>query len=508
MQILILFTIIQVALSSKILMTFTPITSHCLEMAAIGNELMKRGHVVLAYVPDFFDTRNCLQNSKIGCIKYKVTEADKNTYQSVLNGIQGNMLTRQKAIFETLLDIAMAANSLCESQLSNRDQLDELKEAGYDVVMTEGLPFAYCYYLVPYFMDVPTVSVGSVILGLDGGDVFQPYTYPHPIGSFTNEMTAIERILNGLHYISLTLFLYMFRRPLDVAKYGETFANVEPEMLIRESLLYLENSDYIADYPKATFPNFIQVGGLTAHPAEPLPDDLKSYLDNSERGVILVSFGSFVNLESAELTKRLVSALKQLPYDIIFKLNSNSQVDNIKIVKWLPQNDVLAHPNIRLFVSHCGKNGFFESLYHSVPIVCTPLNADEYQTASKVAHHQIGATMDILTYPSDAMVETITSVLNDTSIYTNMRRMSGLFRDKPETGAQRGASAIEHVLKYGNKHLKPTTNRLHYLQYTLCDLWFVVFVCAFLLMYAIAALFKCICCRTSVLRKTYTKQSN
>ncbi|XP_041376813.1 UDP-glucuronosyltransferase 2B15-like [Gigantopelta aegis] len=508
MQVLILFAVIQMALTAKVLMTFSPMTSHCLEMAAIGNELVKRGHSVSAYVPNFFDTRHCFQNSKIQLVTYDVSETNKGVYQAAIGAIERNVVTREKSIFQALMQAVVAINSICDSQLSNRDQLDQLKEAGYDVAMTEGLPIAYCYYLVPYYMDVPTVSVGSAFVGFDSGEVFQPYTYPHPIGPYTNEMTALQRILNSLHYLILTLMTPILKSPLDLTKYGDPFTNVVPETLFRESMLYLENSDYIADYPKATFPNFVQVGGLTVRPPSLLPNDLKTYFDNSKTGVILVSFGSMLKLESAEFIQRLVSALNQLPYDIILKSNRNSQADNIRIVKWLPQNDVLAHPKIRLFVSHCGKNGFFESLYHSVPIICTPLNADAFQTAIKVNHHRIGTTMDILTATSEEMVQTLKSVLNDSSISSNMRRMSQLFRDRPETGAERGASAIEHVMKYGGRHLKPPTNRLNYFQYTLGELWFVIFSFILLVIYGVLALFRCICCRKSSVSVSFSKKSN
>ncbi|XP_041378128.1 UDP-glucuronosyltransferase 2B15-like [Gigantopelta aegis] len=508
MQILILFAVIQMALTAKILMTFSPMTSHCLEMVAIGNELVKRGHSVSAYIPNFFDTRHCFQNSEIQLVSYDVSEDNKGVYQSVMRLMERNAITREKHIAMLLLDAFEAIHRLCDSQLLNRSQLDQLKQTGYDIVMTEGLLFGQCYYLLAFYLDVPTVSIGSSFLGFDSGEVFQPYTYPHLIGPYTNEMTALQRKLNSLHHIILTYFIYIFKRPFDVSKYGEPFMDVVPETLIRESMLYLENSDYIADYPKATFPNFVQVGGLTARPPAPLPSELKTYLDNSKTGVILVSFGSLLKLESAEPIKRLVFALNQLPYDVILKSKRNSQESNVKILDWLPQNDVLAHPNIRLFVSHCGKNGFFESLYHSVPIICTPLNGDAFQTAIKVKHHRIGTTMDILTATSEEMVQTLKSVLNDSSISSNMRRMSHLFRDRPETGAERGASAIEHVVKYGDKHLKPPTNRLNYFQYTLGELWFVIFSFALLVIYGVVALFRCICCRKSSVSVSVTKKSN
>ncbi|XP_041376815.1 UDP-glucuronosyltransferase 2A2-like [Gigantopelta aegis] len=508
MELLVFFALIQMALTSNILMTFTPITSHCMEMAAIGNELIKRGHSVSAYVPNFFNTRYCFQNSEIRIIKFDVSATNAALYQATISTVEKNVVTRDKGIVQAILEVARAVDIVCDGQLSNRNQLDEFKQAGYDVFMTEGLPYTRCYHLVPYYMGVRTVSVSSYIDDFGSGAAFQPYTYPHPIGSYTNEMTAVQRLLNGLHYIILTLTSPIIKPSFDASKHGEPFKSVDQQMLLQNSSLYLENSDYIADYPKANFPNFVQVGGLTARPSAHLPNDLKSYLDNSKTGVILVSFGSMLKIASSIFTKRIVSALNVLPYDVMLKLESNSQEGNVKIVDWIPQNDVLAHPKVRLFVSHCGRNGFFESLYHSVPIICTPLNVDAFQTAIKVKHHRIGTSMDIITSTSQEIVTTIKSVLNDSSIASNMRRMSHLFRDRPETGAERGASAIEHVIKYGDKHLKPPTNTLNYFQYTLGEYWFVVFTFTSVVICGMVTLFKCICCRTSAVAVSFTEKSD
>jgi len=58
---------------------------------------------------------------------------------------------------------------------------------------------------------------------------------------------------------------------------------------------------------------------------------------------------------------------------------------NIRLMRWLPQASLLAHPKTRLFISHCGLNGMLEAAYYGVPVLALPLSGDQYQNAAKVS---------------------------------------------------------------------------------------------------------------------------
>lgn len=57
---------------------------------------------------------------------------------------------------------------------------------------------------------------------------------------------------------------------------------------------------------------------------------------------------------------------------------------NVMISKWLPQDDVLSHPNLKVFISHCGLGSVAEAKYHGVPVVAMPIGIDQLTNADSV----------------------------------------------------------------------------------------------------------------------------
>ncbi len=45
---------------------------------------------------------------------------------------------------------------------------------------------------------------------------------------------------------------------------------------------------------------------------------------------------------------------------------------NTMLVPVVDYNDVLGHPNARVFVSHCGMHSVYEAAFHAVPVVGVP----------------------------------------------------------------------------------------------------------------------------------------
>ena len=117
------------------------------------------------------------------------------------------------------------------------------------------------------------------------------------------------------------------------------------------------------------------IGMLNCRPGLPLPDPIKAFMDDSgEAGVILVSFGSVLQASqmSDSLRLMLMNVLGGLKQRVLWKWESHEmkdKPDNVMLSKWLPQQDILAHSKLRLFITHGGQSSAQEALCHKKPVV-------------------------------------------------------------------------------------------------------------------------------------------
>ncbi|KAI4352474.1 hypothetical protein L6164_006724 [Bauhinia variegata] len=105
--------------------------------------------------------------------------------------------------------------------------------------------------------------------------------------------------------------------------------------------------------------------------------------------VIYVAFGSFTLFNSHQFKKLALGLeLSNRPFLWVVRsdVNSSTKIEypdefkgNLgKIVGWAPQKQVLSHPAIACFISHCGWNSTIEGLCNGVPFLCWPYFCDQF----------------------------------------------------------------------------------------------------------------------------------
>ncbi|KAK4482625.1 hypothetical protein RD792_009789 [Penstemon davidsonii] len=127
-------------------------------------------------------------------------------------------------------------------------------------------------------------------------------------------------------------------------------------------------------------------------------ENCKEWLDSKQKGtVVYISFGSIVNLKQEqvdEIAHGLLAAevsflwvLRPPPIENIFAPHVlpdgfiEKAGERGKIVKWSPQEEVLAHPSTACFLTHCGWNSTMEALTIGVPVLAFPHWGDQVTNA-------------------------------------------------------------------------------------------------------------------------------
>lgn len=122
--------------------------------------------------------------------------------------------------------------------------------------------------------------------------------------------------------------------------------------------------------------------------------DCTHWLDNKpRRSVLYVTFGSYAHLAKNVLLEiahglslSKVNFLLALRPDMVSSDESEPLPEDLRaevsdramIIPWCSQKQVLAHPAIGGFLSHCGWNSTLESVWCEVPMLCFPLLTDQF----------------------------------------------------------------------------------------------------------------------------------
>uniref|UniRef100_A0A8C4Q9D8 UDP-glucuronosyltransferase n=1 Tax=Eptatretus burgeri TaxID=7764 RepID=A0A8C4Q9D8_EPTBU len=155
--------------------------------------------------------------------------------------------------------------------------------------------------------------------------------------------------------------------------------------LEERALVWLYNASPVLEGDSLLLFNEVLLGAMLAKPAKPPPKPLARWLDNAgPEGCVLVALGSMLpSIPRPALTTALAKALGQLGRPVAWRYYAAEWPtglaipDNVRLMDWIPLNDALGHPNVRLLVSHGGMNSLLEALYHGVPVLALPLFGDQ-----------------------------------------------------------------------------------------------------------------------------------
>ncbi|XP_042563195.1 UDP-glucuronosyltransferase 2B1-like [Clupea harengus] len=397
-----------------------------------------------------------------------------------------NFISLQLQVLEFVPKSVDQVCQMATAMFEDKALMKSLNESQYDLVLTDpgwGAGIMLAHHLrLPLVYNVRWITTGEGHLTLAPS----PISYIPITGSgFSDKMTFSERVRNVLFYLLLMVQNNVMVKPRYQAVCDKYLTpKVDYFELQQTADIWLMRVDFVFEFPRPTMPNVVYMGGFQCKPAKPLPQDLEDFVQSSgEHGVILMSLGTFVSELPSDITEDIAAAFAELPQKVIWKYTGerpSTLGNNTLLVDWMPQNDILGHPKIKLFVAHGGTNGVQEALYHGVPVVGIPLFFDQYDNLLRLKVRGGATIITISIINKNTFLQALQEVLHEPSYRENMQRLSRLHRDQPVKPLDRALFWIEFVMRHkGAAHLRTESYKMPWYAYHSVDV--VLFLLAVML---------------------------
>uniref|UniRef100_A0A5F8H0Y9 UDP-glucuronosyltransferase n=1 Tax=Monodelphis domestica TaxID=13616 RepID=A0A5F8H0Y9_MONDO len=490
--------------------------SHWLSMREVVKELHRRGHEVVMVIPEVSWRLGESAPYTVKTYKPEYTLEEFNqVFQrfadsqwdgsfKTLAPLIGNKNTSQ--LFDTIF-------SNCRSLFKNSELLDYIRGSAFDAIFFD--PFDQCGFVLAKYFSLPSVVFTRGLFCHYQDEATQcpsPLSYvPRGMSGLSDSMTFMERAWNHfLHLQEVSLCSFLLKSVSDTA--SDIFQKpMTLKELYSHTSIWLLRTDFVFEYPKPLMPNMVLVGGITCHEGKPLSKEFEAYVNASgEHGVVVFSLGSMVSEIPMAKAMEIAEALGTIPQTVLWRYTGkppSNLAKNTKLVKWLPQNDLLAHPKARAFITHAGSHGIYEGICNGVPMVLMPLFGDQMDNAKRMESRGAGVILNVLDMTSSDLSKALKTVINDKSYKENIMRLSALHKDRPIDPLNLAVFWVEFVMRHkGAPHLRAAAHDLNWIQYHSLDV--IAFLLAIVLTVVLIIVKSCkFCFRKCFGKKGKAKKS-
>ncbi|TRY74075.1 hypothetical protein TCAL_06710 [Tigriopus californicus] len=473
--------------------------SHWNTWQPLIHKLAERGHN-LTVVSPFQD--KVLQ--KAPNVKSVITEIDFTKATNSTAVFSGEKMMN----FAKFKDIMIAGQNKVMAMPEIREMVDHKPDFDVAIVFITSIDAVFYalteIHKIPFAFYFPATRIPAYDFLM--GNPVNPSYIPVEFLNYSQEMTFLQRVLNTLVLVGMETFV-RFSYWMSISPEVQRHLNLTERPDVwgagKNAELLFTNSHPIYDGVRPINPNTIFVGGIHCREGKALPKDIQKWMDEAEHGVIYVSFGSILTGSNMPLEKQqqLMNTLGRLKQRVIWKWETEEMTNkpsNILLKNWCPQQDILAHPNAKLFITHGGLLSTQEALFHGVPMIYMPGFADQFANAARAERLGFGKQIDWPDLTEELLYSTIMEVTTNPSFDSTLERMSSLFKDNPIHPLDKAVHSAEFLIRHkGAKHLRPANRHLNWFQFCCLDVALFIGGCLIMILsfvfFMVRCLFRCCC---------------
>ncbi|XP_039314135.1 UDP-glycosyltransferase UGT5-like [Solenopsis invicta] len=407
--------------------------------------------------------------------------------------------------------------------------LEMIKTVEFDVIVHD-ITVDQCFYgLWEVAKNKPPV-VGYVPFGpapwlkdYIGGPNY-PTVRPYP-ATFTKPVSLWQRTCNTVYYISNDVLRYYYYLP-TLQRLAEEFMG-HPIRPLREiekdrinMLLLNTHSAFESGIPLP--PNALEIAGLNAQTVEPiagevvekLPEDIRVFLDGAKDGAIVISLGTNVKWKTLGLDKinAVIMAVSKLKQRVVWKLDIEVPFEipkNLMIVKWIPQNDVLSHKNMRAVWTHGGLLSTQEAVWKGLPMIVMPFFMDQKSNAQILVSKGVAIHLDVKILSLQSVSHAFQEIIYNESYTRNMKQLSSEYRDRPISPLELAIWSIEYSVRHPNGSLATPLRSQSWVEQNQIDVYAFLFLILIIILFSIFFVIKTLisfCCNRIFTRSNVSKR--
>ncbi|XP_026811233.1 UDP-glucuronosyltransferase 2C1-like [Rhopalosiphum maidis] len=470
--------------------------SHWNFMRAVLRSLTDAGHAVTVFTPFPDGERD------------NYTEVDTSAaFRMKLDVDLAEVLEKFVRPSSILPLIVTVSRSLCDAifqddrmKAAMRPRADGADGGGdYDVVIVEPMG-SECVSHAATVMGLPLVFVvpSPMISHFEGaflGHVPNPAVVSHFMADHAVPRSFVQRFGNAilLAYSVFAVRYTEWSQKRDAATAPRPYDVLAP---VHPSAVFV-NSHFATEASRPTPPNFVHVGGLHLEKPKSLPHDILEFINESSNGVIYFTFGSVVKMSTMPdyIQKSFKDALAQVPQRVLWKYEGEMEdvPPNVMIKKWFPQRDILLHPKVKLFISHGGISGVYETVDAGVPVLGFPLFYDQHRNIANLVDAGMAISMELLSVSTDIVLNSILELINNEKYSINAKITSERFKDRPMSPEKLIVYWTEYIHRHkGASHLKSHALNLTWYQYFLLDVIAAILILSLIILFVCYTIIKII----------------
>ncbi len=479
--------------------------SHLFPMVSLGEELVRRGHLVTLCANVMNGTHLYPDVPERVGIEFVSAGFDPFTQDE----FDEMHMAMQRDSFNLTID-SKILHIAWSSMIQIRDKIEEIGVNHFDILVVEATTFPVAVYF--HRKGVKNIVVCPFMNMFPSA--IPNWPTPMPNSGQLEDLSFLERLFNTLLSPLLPYFvneIYLSMTRVDI-KYRQALEGIDTLFYPGLHMPLIFTTVFGIEFPKPRYPLIEYVGPILTNLLPQMDKALQDWLDTKEeKMVIYISMGT-TGVLSSDTAEALLDGVMATPYYVLWvikkrnreslgQVNFEAFKDRLFLADWVPQQTVLQHSSILMSILHCGFNSVQESLFNSVPVICIPFAYDQYEVAAKLS--SAGAGISLLTFTdalkgnvnikTKSITSSIHSIISD-HYAENASRISCMY--KLAGGAKRAADLVEFYEDVGYEHLLPSFIKYEWswVQCYNVDVWLMLVVACCVLWWILWRVGRCIHC--------------